>query len=123
MMDSSHKKAFLLLKSIIFLYHDFTEEEILLLEHSATELDAKEELKWAMDFVNEDVYTAYDRTRDYLKIALQNEDPKNKVSYLFDVWSATNTKGYITEMEALAMIKLARDWDVESDFIKLVRKK
>ena len=94
-----------------------------MLEHSATELDAKEELKWAMDFVNEDVYTAYDRTRDYLKIALQNEDPKNKVSYLFDVWSATNTKGYITEMEALAMIKLARDWDVESDFIKLVRKK
>jgi len=122
-MDSSHKKALLLLKAIIFLYHDFTEEEIRLLGLTATELDAKEELKWAMDFVNEDVYTAYDRTRDYLKKALLNENPNQKVSYLFDVWSATNLKGYITEMEALAMIKLARDWNVESEFIKLVRKK
>lgn len=122
-MDSSHKKAFLLLKAIIFLYHDFTEEEIKLLENTASELDAREELKWAMDFVNEDVYTAYDRTRDYLKKALLKEAPNQKVNYLFDVWSATNLKGYITEMEALAMIKLARDWDVESEFIKLVRRR
>lgn len=122
-MDSSHKKALLLLKAIIFLYHDFTEEEIRLLQVTADDFDAQEELKWAMDFVNEDVYTAYDRTRDYLKKALQNEASQKKVSYLYDVWLATNLKGHITEMEALAMIKLARDWNVESDFIKLVRKK
>jgi hypothetical protein len=122
-MDSPHKKALLLLKAIIFLYHDFTEEEIRLLQVTADDFDAQEELKWAMDFVNEDVYTAYDRTRDYLKKALQNEPSDKKVSYLYDVWVATNLKGHITEMEALAMIKLARDWNVESDFIKLVRKK
>ena len=122
-MDSSHKKALLLLKAIIFLYHDFTEEEIRLLQATADDFEAQEELKWAMDFVNEDVYTAYDRTRDYLKKALQHEALDKKVNYLYDVWLATNQKGHITEMEALAMIKLARDWNVESDFIKLVRKK
>ena len=122
-MDSSHKKALLLLKAIIFLYHDFTDDEKKLLEETAISFDASEELQWAMDFVNEDIYTAYERTRDYLKKALQNEQDSQKVSYLYDVWLATNQKGYITEMEALAMIKLARDWGVESDFIKTVRNK
>lgn len=122
-MDSSHKKALLLLKAIIFLYHDFTDEEKELLEKASISLDAKEELTWAMDFINEDIYTAYERTRDYLKKALQNENEFQKVAYLYDVWTATNQKGFITEMEALAMIKLARDWGVESNFIKTVRNK
>jgi hypothetical protein len=122
-MGSADKKALLLLKAIIFLYHDFTEEEKILLQETANAFNAQEELKWAMDFVNEDVYTAYDRTRVYLKKALENEAPSQKVTYLYDVWSATNQKGYITEMEALAIIKLARDWGIETDFIKLIRKK
>ena len=122
-MDPSHKKALLLLKAIIFLYHDFTEEEKGLLESAAVQLDAKQELIWAMDFINKDIYTAYERTRDYLKKTLQNEKESQKVSYLYEVWTATNKKGFITEMEALAMIKLARDWGVESEFIKTVRNK
>ena len=63
-MDPSHKKALLLLKAIIFLYHDFTEDEKGLLESAAVQLDAKQELIWAMDFINEDIYTAYERTRE-----------------------------------------------------------
>lgn len=122
-MDSAHKRALLLLKAIIFLYHDFTEEEIGLLADAAREMDALPELEWAMTFINEDIYTAYERTRDYLKTELRDEPSDKKVTYLFDVWLATNQKGYITEMEALAMIKLARDWAVESEFIKLVRNK
>ena len=122
-MDSSHKKALLLLKAIIFLYHDFTEEERNILEKTAKNLNAELELSWTMDFINEDIYTAYERTRDYLKKALQNQNESQKVSYLYEVWTATNEKGFITEMEALAMIKLARDWGVETQFIKTVRNK
>ena len=122
-MDSSRKKALLLLKAIIFLYHDFTEEETLILEGAARSLNAEPELAWAIDFINEDIYTAYERTRVYLKKALQNENDSQKVSYLYDVWTATNDKGFITEMEALSMIKLARDWGVETQFIKTVRNK
>ena len=121
-MDSSRKRATLLLKAIIFLYHELTEEESKHLQDTAKEIHAESELEWAMSFINEDVYTAYERTRDFLKKALQDESKDNKIEYLYDVWLATNQKGYITEMEALAMIKLARDWEVESDFIKRVRK-
>jgi hypothetical protein len=122
-MNSSHKKALLLLKAIIFLYHDFTEEELRLLKETASSIKAEDELEWAMGFIQEDIYTAYERTRDFLKKELHEEEDDKKIDYLFDVWLATNQKGYITEMEALAMIKLARDWGVETEFIKKVRKK
>lgn len=122
-MDPSRKRATLLLKAIIFLYHELTEEESKLLHDTAKSLDAEEELEWAMAFINEDVYTAYERTQDFLNETLQEDSAEKKIEYLYDVWLATNKKGYITEMEALAMIKLARNWEVESDFIKRVRKK
>ena len=122
-MDSSRKRATLLLKAIIFLYHELTEEENKQLLATAESIDAIKELEWALAFIHEDTYTAYERTRDFLNGALQSESNENKIEYLYDVWLATNQKGYITEMEALAMIKLARDWGVESDFIKRVRKK
>jgi len=76
-----------------------------------------------MNFVQEDTYTAYERTRAFLKNALDHVETLQKVAYLCEVWSATNQKGFITEMEAMSMIKLARDWGVESEFIKQVRKK
>jgi hypothetical protein len=122
-MGLSDKKALLLLKAIVFLHHDFTEDEMRLLNETAKELNAIQDLKWVMDFVNEDVYTAYERTRAYLKKSLEGEENDKKVAYLFEVWQATSQKGYVTEMEAMSMIKLARDWSVERDFIQLVRNK
>jgi hypothetical protein len=38
------------------------------------------------------------------------------------VWKANDLKGYITEMEATAMLKLAKDWSVEKELIDLVLK-
>jgi hypothetical protein len=38
------------------------------------------------------------------------------------VWEANNEKGYVTEMEATAMLKLARDWNVKDELIGLVLK-
>ncbi|HAR20695.1 MAG TPA: hypothetical protein DCR46_08530 [Cytophagales bacterium] len=122
-MNSSEKKALILLKAIIFLHHDFTDEEKKVLAQKADTLDAHEELNWVMNFVQEDTYTAYERTRAFLKNALDHVETLQKVAYLCEVWSATNQKGFITEMEAMSMIKLARDWGVESEFIKQVRKK
>ena len=36
------------------------------------------------------------------------------------VWQAHNLKGYVTEMEATAMLKLAKDWNVQKELIELV---
>ena len=38
------------------------------------------------------------------------------------VWESNNIKGYVTEMEVTAMVKLARDWKVEPELVTLVLK-
>lgn len=118
-MDTNEKKAFLLLKSIIFQYHGLDDNELQLLEKSAIELNAREELKWALDFISEDYLTAFDRARQHLtKLPLTKE---KKVEYLNLVWRANNEKGYITEMEATAMLRFANDWEVENELLAMVR--
>lgn len=118
-MDKEEKKAFLLLKCIIFQYHGLDENEQLILEKTAHNLEAGEELQWALDFISEDYITAFDRARQYLT-ALKLQKNK-KVEYLGKVWKANNEKGYITEMEATAMLRFAKDWQVEQELINMVR--
>ena len=36
------------------------------------------------------------------------------------VWKSNNLNGYVTEMEATAMVKLAKDWNVQDELIQLV---
>ncbi len=122
-MTSDHKKAFLLLKSVIFHYHGLDESEQELLNEAADKLDAQEELQWVTEFITSDAYTAFDRAREYLNQLAKTWDTATKLSYLSVVWEATNKKGYITEMEATAMFKLAKDWQIQKELINLVRKK
>ena len=118
-MDTEEKKAFLLLKSIIFQYHGLDESEQQILEKTALELNANEELLWAQNFISEDLMTAFDRARNYLTGL--NLDKDKKVQYLAQVWKANNEKGHITEMEAIAMLRFARDLQVENELINMVR--
>ena len=120
-MSSEEKKSFLLLKSMIFHYHGLDEDEIQILERTAKELDAVKELEWANSFIAEDYGTAFERARDYLKDTLGKLKKKQRLSYLDQVWKANYQKGYITEMEATAMLKLAKDWGIESELISMVR--
>jgi len=122
-MDPEEKKAHMLLKSVIFHYHGLDAEEIQNLEETARELDAHEELQWANRFVSKNYLTAFDRAREYLSEAI-GDYPKNKrIKYIRMVWESNNLKGYITELEAAAMLKLARDWKVEEEFKDIVRQK
>ncbi|MGI9545244.1 MAG: hypothetical protein ACR2MX_18420 [Cyclobacteriaceae bacterium] len=120
-MSSEEKKAFLLLKSMIFHYHGLDADEQKILDKTAKELDAIDELKWANEFIAEDYVTAFDRSRKYLNKTFGKMDKKKRLSYLDMVWKANYRKGYITEMEATAMLKLAKDWGIESELISMVR--
>lgn len=120
-MTSEQKKALLLLNSVIFNYHGLDEEEQKILEEIASNLDGKKELEWAQAFVQEDVPTLFERAREYFKTTISTYDKETKVSYLNTVWEGTNKKGHITEMEAMAILKLAKDWGVQRDFLNLVR--
>lgn len=121
-LSSEQKKAYLLLKLIIFCYHGLDEQEIRILKETAERLDAHDELKWAEEFINEDPATSFERAREFLSKTVALYDKDLKVSYLNSVWEATNQKGFLTEMEAMAILKLAKDWGVQKDLLSLVRK-
>jgi len=120
-MDPEEKKAFMLLKSVIFHYHGLDSDELKLLEESAKELDAHKELKWANEFISKDYFTAFERAQEFLNEVIGPLEKEKRLHYLDHVWKANNEKGYITEMEATAMIKLAKDWKIERELIQLVR--
>jgi uncharacterized tellurite resistance protein B-like protein len=121
-MTTEQKKAFILLKTVIFNYHGLDEEEKLILHKTAIEMGAQEELIWAYAFVNEDINTFFERARSFFKTTIGSYDHDTKLSYLNMVWEATNSKGYISEMEATAMLKFAKDWGIQKDLLLLIRK-
>lgn len=120
-MSSEEKKAFLLLKSVIFHYHGLDEDEQKILDETARELEAVNELQWANEFISKDYLTAFERARDFLNEVIKPLGKDRRLSILDMVWKANNQKGYITEMEATAMLKLAKDWQIENELITLVR--
>jgi hypothetical protein len=120
MTSAEDKRVYMLLKSVIFHYHGLDETEKGELEKTSTELNARQEYEWALDFIAKDYITAFDRARDYLNLII-GDYPKNKrVQLITMVWEANNQKGYVTEMEATAMLRLARDWNVKEELIGLV---
>lgn len=122
-LTSEQKKAILLLKSVIFHYHGLDKEEQEILDKTAERFDAWDELKWANDFIALDYYTAFERAREYLNEIVGNLDKELRLEFLNMVWEANNAKGYVTEMEATALLKLAKDWHVQKELMMLVRKK
>lgn len=121
-MTSEEKKAYLLLKSVIFHYHGLDEDEKANLEETATELDGRKELDWANDFIAKDYFNSFERAREYLNDVVGDYSKEKRVMYIDMVWQANNLKGFVTELEATAMLKLARDWNVEGELIELVKK-
>jgi hypothetical protein len=115
------KKSLMLLKAIIFHYHGLDEAEEEILYRSAGELDAHNELKWAFDFIAEDYISAFDRARTYMNQAMKSIEKYKRLQFINLTWKANSEKGYITEMEATAMLKIAKDWEVDQELIALVQ--
>ena len=120
-MTSEEKKAFMLLKSVIFNYHGLDEDEKEHLEKSAQEYDAASELQWANDFIADDYFNSFERARDYLNEVVGDFAKEKRIFFIISVWNANNLKGYVTELEATAILKLAKDWNVEDELIDLVK--
>jgi hypothetical protein len=122
MRTSEEKKVYMLLKSVIFHYHGLDEAERTDLETTAQELEAHDEYKWALDFIAKDYITAFERAREYLNEIIADYPKDNRIELINMVWQANNLKGYVTEMEATAMLKLAKDWNVQKELVELVLK-
>lgn len=121
-LSKEEKKLLLLIKLVVFYYHNLDENEINILKETAIELDAQEELEWAKELVEKDKMRGFENAKDYLK-NFQDLPIEKKIFIINNVWSSAHKKGYITEMEATALLKLAKDWKIEKELLALVRKK
>ena len=121
-MTPEEKRVYMLLKAVIYHYHGLDDLEKEDLNDSAKIHDASEELHWAMEFVTKDYITAFDRARTYLNDIIGDYTKEKRIELINMVWQSNNLKGYVTEMEATAMLKLAKDWNVEKELIELVLK-
>jgi len=120
-MDSTlDKRVYMLLKSVIFHYHGLDDDEKVELEKTSNEINAYPEYQWALDFIAQDYITAFDRAREYLNHIIGDYPKSKRVKLITMVWEANNEKGYVTEMEATAMLRLARDWNVKEELVGLV---
>lgn len=120
-MTSEEKKLLLLIKAVIFNYHGLDDEEKQILEQTAKEIDAEEELKWVNEFIAQDYFSSFERSRGFFASVVQNLDNQTKLSFLVQAWDANLVKGYVSEIEATSLLKLAKDWNIQSDFITFVR--
>lgn len=114
------KKVYMLLKAVIFHYHGLDEDEKKDLEATAGKFDAWEQYQWAIEFIAEDYITAFDRARAFLNEIIADYPREARIELINMVWQANNLKGYVTEMEATAMLKLAKDWNVQKELVELV---
>ena len=121
-LSSDEKKVFLLLKSVVFYYHGLDEEEKVMLNETAEKIDGEAEMDWAISFVSKDYLNSFERAREFLKPLMKTIKKEKVVAFLWDVWQANDKKGYTTEMEASAMIRLARDWGIDYEIRDLIRK-
>jgi hypothetical protein len=120
MLSVEDKKVYMLLKSVIFHYHGLDDLEKLDLDKTADQLNAHDEYLWAMNFVAMDYVTAFDRARYFLNEIIGDYQKEKRIELINMVWQANNLKGYVTEMEATAMLKLAKDWNVQKELVQLV---
>lgn len=118
--SAEEKKVYILLKSVIFHYHGLDDEEKKDLDRSADEWNAHQEYAWALNFIAQDHITAFERARNYLNTIIGDYPKDKRIELINMVWQANNLKGYVTEMEATAMLKLAKDWNVQHELIELV---
>ncbi|TAH25881.1 MAG: hypothetical protein EAZ07_05765 [Cytophagales bacterium] len=121
-MTSEQKKAFLLLKLVIFNYHGLDEEEKKILTETSIKINGEEELAWAYSILGDDFYANLDKAREFFNQTIATYDLDTKVSYLNIVWDSTKSKGFISEMEATGILKMAKDWGVQKELLALIRK-
>lgn len=119
-MESELKKANMLLKSLIFHYHGLDDDERKLLDDLAKKMKAEEALQWANDFISKDYISAFERSKEFFSKTVKKEDKKTQLKLLVDVWEESHYKGYVTEMETTAIITLAKDWEIQKEFLHTI---
>jgi len=122
-MSVEERKTFLLLLVIIFNYHGLNDVEQQILKETAASLHAEEELLWVKEFSSPSIDETYDKIKQYITAYIATYSNEQKLACLVLVWDTNMQKGYISEMEATAMLLLSKEWKVQKEFILHIREK
>lgn len=119
-MNSEQKKTLLLVMSLVLHLHDLDEDEQRILAIKAEQYQGAAELDWINEFIAENPATAIERGREFVT-SLKDNCPKDfRILCIRETLSAVQEKGYLSESEAVAILKFARDWRVETELKAMV---
>lgn len=117
-----YKKAKLLLHTFVFSYAGLDADEQKMLNELAAAEEVQNELKWALEFVHSDLFSAFSRVSNYLSEYLSGKTPKIKLGLLLTAFESAQRKGNVSEFEALSLLKLAKILGIEAEFVNKIRK-
>jgi hypothetical protein len=113
---------YFLLKLVVFYYPRPDEEEMDQLRDKASAWKADEDRRWAIDFVDQEPATAFQRTGEFISGLFTGKSQLEREAFLEDIWSVDIARGYVTEMQAMALLKMAQAWGLQDKLLKLLGK-
>jgi uncharacterized tellurite resistance protein B-like protein len=129
-MTPEEKEALLLLEYAIFRYHGFDDNERERLENDAAAMHAQAQLEKVYAFVgdilqktNQSEVAVFEATLRRIKEVFAQLPEERRLEYVIQVWNANKAKGYVTEIEAIAMLRVAKELNVQRGFVEYVRQK
>lgn len=127
-MTHEEKEALLLLEYAIFRYHGFDDDERARLESDAASINAHAELEKVYAFVddilqktNQSEVAVFEAALERIKEVFAELSEDRRLEYVIQVWNANKAKGYVTEIEAIALLKVAKELGVQRGFVEYVR--
>jgi len=109
-LEEQHRRAYFLLKLLIFFYPTPDETEVYYLMAKASAWQAEADRKCAMAFVEQEPATAFERTRAWFTELLTSLTQKDKDKFFTTVWQGDERLPHITEMHGLTLLRLTQDW-------------
>ena len=122
-MDAGQRRAYFLLKLVIFFYPRPDEEENDQLLAKASAWQADEDRRWALAFVEENPATAFERTRAWFTQQFEGQSQTEREAYFTTIWQGDDRLPHVTEMQGLALLRLAQDWGIQDCLLRLLGKR
>ena len=111
-MDETQRRAYFLLKLVIFFYPQPDAEERVQLGDKAHSWKAEQDLAWALQFVEQNTATAFERTQVWLDAMFAALEPAAREAYFTTIWMGDERQPHVTEMQGLALMRLAGGWGI-----------
>lgn len=120
-MDQARRRVYFLLKLMVFFYPRPDEEEMDQLREKAALWKADDDRRWAIEFIDHEPATAFARTTEFVGEQFKGLSKAEREQFLDDIWHADLApRGYVTEMQAMALLKMAQGWGLQERLLKLL---